>query len=524
MSGRKSLVVVTSVATVLAAAVVAAPAANAAKAPAQVSGARAGSVTATSAVLAWRAPASSVKNVVVRIAAGTRAPASASQGRAVATVSRSRTSVGVTRLAPGTTYTAGLFSSDGKRALSKPVAVRVQTLPAGVTGLYAQATYNTMRLAWAYAASPSTAGVVIRYAKGNSAPTSPKAGTLVPTSGKVRGATATGLALGTNYAFSVWARDAAGRVSSRSSAIFVTASTRSGGLSGVVTGSGKSLGGVEVSAYSNDEDGDGVSTTTADDGSYGLNNLKPGTYQVCFSADDATGGPSATGYVGSCVDSVVVAAGDPKAVSSALAIAYGFTGKITNADGEGLANIHVDFLGSNDEDDYLGSVHTDDNGVYERGGLPAGTTRVCAYEHDDDDASTYEYAYGCSSATITGVAGTFVTVPTFTLTKSGTLNGTLTNGSAGSGDVYLFDANGDYYNDYYLGDDQSDEFDFSDLPAGKYFVCAASGSGAYISSCSDGAGGSVFWDAGENGPSAQAGEITVESGSTTTVNFALMPD
>lgn len=155
-------------------------------------------------------------------------------------------------------------------------------------------------------------------------------------------------------------------------------------ISGRVTDSaGHGLGNVFVDIESATGD---TPTLTGGDGSYGLGGLKAGTYTVCFSLAEATGGNSdATGYVDQCYNNVrsggtptpvTLAAGQARTGINAKAAAGGaISGTVTDSAGHPIALTGVTATDASGTFSQVGQ--TDQNGKYVIRGLPAGNFSVC---------------------------------------------------------------------------------------------------------------------------------------------------
>jgi protocatechuate 3,4-dioxygenase beta subunit len=173
----------------------------------------------------------------------------------------------------------------------------------------------------------------------------------------------------------------------------VTTSTLSEALpvGGEVTGTvtdhaGTGLAGVQVQG---EDDSANPETTTSSSGSYALKGLDPGSEDVCFYAEGASGGSSTTGYLDSCFGEsspggdatpVTVSAGAVTAgVNEALTTAAAIGGTVTGPSGEAVQNVSVEVTPINDEAEpfTVGYASTNAHGYYAAEGLASGTYAVC---------------------------------------------------------------------------------------------------------------------------------------------------
>lgn len=342
MTGRKFVVVVASVATLMSAAVVTAPLADAkpkVKPPAKVAKARVASVSTSAASLTWKNPKSkNFKATVVRIATGTKAPKSVKAGRGIATVAKKRHAVSIGRLAAGTTYTVALFSSDGKKHYSKPVAVRLQTkaapkpvpAPVPTTGAISGVVYGGN-------ASTKLANVQVTAYPYRDGATNLHAVTAANGSYAFPGLvpdrydvcfdpdSAIGGPAGQTYDSGCLNKGDAVTVVAGVNVPGDIVLNKTTTLSGTVRGDGATLGGVDVQIY--DSTGEQIdSYNTDDDGQYSFDSAA-GVTKVCVDATNASGGSSATGYVSDC-KTPALAAG-PNTVDFDLGHGGALTGNVT---------------------------------------------------------------------------------------------------------------------------------------------------------------------------------------------------
>ncbi|MGC2742382.1 MAG: carboxypeptidase regulatory-like domain-containing protein [Candidatus Angelobacter sp.] len=169
----------------------------------------------------------------------------------------------------------------------------------------------------------------------------------------------------------------------------------------VVNGSGQGLSGATVSAA-------GLSTTTAADGSYALNNLPAG--QTTINA-------SLTGFQSGSATVTVVAATTTAAPAITLVSGSGsITGSVKTTAGAAISGASVGYGG--------GTATTDANGNYTLTGVPVGTVQLVA------SASGFQSV--TQSVTVSGGA---TSTANFTLAAgaaTGTVTGKITNASSGA--------------------------------------------------------------------------------------------
>jgi len=169
----------------------------------------------------------------------------------------------------------------------------------------------------------------------------------------------------------------------------------------VVNGSGTGLSGALVTAG-------GLTTTTAADGSYALNNLPAGSTTI---------NASLTGFQSGSATVTVVAAATTAAPAITLVSGSGsIAGSVKSSTGAAIAGASVGFGG--------GTATTDANGNYTLTGVPVGTVQLVA------SASGFQSV--TQSVTVTG--GNTSTA-NFTLTAgsaAGTVTGKITNASSGA--------------------------------------------------------------------------------------------
>lgn len=169
----------------------------------------------------------------------------------------------------------------------------------------------------------------------------------------------------------------------------------------VIEGSGQPLSGATVSAV-------GLTTSTAADGSYALNNLPAG--QTTIKA-------SLTGFQSGSATVTVVAATTTAAPAITLVSSSGsITGSVKTTAGAAIAGASVGYGG--------GTATTDANGNYTLTGVPVGTVQL--------GASASGFQSVTQSVTVSGGA---TSTANFTLTAApagGTVTGKITNASSGA--------------------------------------------------------------------------------------------
>ncbi|OGD18270.1 MAG: hypothetical protein A2W03_14105 [Candidatus Aminicenantes bacterium RBG_16_63_16] len=227
------------------------------------------------------------------------------------------------------------------------------------------------------------------------------------------------------------------------------------------------------------------SDTTDSMGYYYIYAIPEGTYWAYF---DGTAAGYASEYYR---DKMTFAAGDTITVSSwlwnwdinaQLAAGGGITGRVTGPGGAGIQNIRVQI-----KDVYGNTVVqplSDINGDYSSGGLAAGTYRVLFSNNGLDYVSEwYSDRYALwTAADVTVLAGSTTSNINAQLEASGTISGTVTDGSAGVNGVKveLYDT---YLNSAGLSamTNASGNYTLRAIPAGSYKVLFnTSGAGANV--------------------------------------------
>jgi hypothetical protein len=169
----------------------------------------------------------------------------------------------------------------------------------------------------------------------------------------------------------------------------------------VVNGSAAGLAGVAINAH-------GLSTLTAADGSYALNNLPAGQTTIAASL---------TGFQSGSATVTVVAAATTAVPTITLASGSGtITGTVKNSSGAAIAGASVGFGG--------GTATTNASGVYTLAGVPVGTVQLVA------SASGFQSV--TQSVTVTGGATATANFTLAAATGGGTVTGKVTNISNGA--------------------------------------------------------------------------------------------
>lgn len=537
MSPRKSISWAASVALVVAGMVATAPSATAKpkqKAPGKVSSVKVSSVTASTAVLSWKNPKSKKNRkftgTVIRVAAGTKAPASVKSGSAVASLGSKRTSVTVARLRPGAVYTVSIFSKGASKKYSKARAVRVQTAPAAVTSIYAQSTTDSIRVFWRLS-SATTARTIVRYQAART-PLAVNTGVGAPVAGRATAVLLKNLRANTSYGVSLWAVDRNGRISPRASAAFRTAPATSGSVTGSVTeqGTGRRLANADVSLYDNATDNEYEVSTTSN-GSFSLKGVLPGTYGLYASGDDASGGTSEAGYVGAQIDDIRVKAGTTMNFAVQLERGAGITGSVADPNDVPLADIDVEVEYANDFDDYTGTS-SDDDGTFDIEQISSqNATAICFSDSDvavNSDDSVTGYQENCLDIPddVVLVPGQITEIGKNVLSVAGAIRGTVSF-DTGSDDAYItvFDQDGEPVGYGFADDDEFSQYKVGGLAVNEdLYVCVSTREEKYGGQCYN-AGGGVAWNGDDDDlpDFADLTPVTTAPGETTkNIDFALV--
>ncbi|MFC6705026.1 beta strand repeat-containing protein [Flexivirga alba] len=215
-----------------------------------------------------------------------------------------------------------------------------------------------------------------------------------------------------------------------------------GGISGTVSAAsdGAKVSGATVQAYDANGSSIGTEPTTATNGTYTVAGLATGTYTICFSASDASGGSSTSGYLSQCyrgiawdgssappagTSAVPVTAGSVKpGVDAALKSAAGISGTVTSG-GAGVGGVNVEVF--NSAGNQVDSAATGTTGGFSVLGLPTGSYTVC---FDARYATGGGSAAGYLSQCYNGIAWSD---PSSDAPPSGTTAVSVTAGSTHSG-------------------------------------------------------------------------------------------
>ncbi|MBB4666161.1 protocatechuate 3,4-dioxygenase beta subunit [Microbacterium marinum] len=208
-----------------------------------------------------------------------------------------------------------------------------------------------------------------------------------------------------------------------------------GSITGRVTGTDDApIADIEVWVSEYDGGESSRSVITADDGSWAVNGLTPGTYRVYFDA------PASTSLIDEWWDdareysdatSIVVEAGAAvTGIDAALAVGGSISGTVRSASGV-VAGVQVEVSAKTADGflDYRGSTLTDGTGRYTFGGLEPGNY-VVSFTTDSSDNLVPEWWNNVTrSADATAIAITGATARTgidATLAKGATLSGIVT--------------------------------------------------------------------------------------------------
>ncbi len=350
--------------------------------------------------------------------------------------------------------------------------------------------------------------------------------------------------------------------------------TPGGSISGNVIAAqdGALLTGISVSAYAVEGTDDNVvsfgNAVTDNNGDYMINGLPTGSYYVCYSTTGASGGSSATGYIGECYSgapwymdpqdipnsgatTVAVATGSTTTdIDAALVPGGEITGTVTGSSSDPLAGVEVVAYGINSS--FTTATVTGADGSYTLRGLPTGTAGweydVCFDASGVTTGSSTGYAAQCyndvpwdayyvprgyppaaNSSNYTLVTPGAITPDIdAALAPAGVISGAVVFGSTGalSGvTVDVFDSNGYFEGSTITAADGS--YQIIGLGTGSYAVCFESRSelGTDYSTGSVGqCTGDVSWDGSHNSegeppsPPENVTDVQVTDGSTTIAN------
>jgi hypothetical protein len=366
-------------------------------------------------------------------------------------------------------------------------AVTAPTGPPPVQQLAAFQARGAVHLHWTNPAG--IGGVVVRLARGRTAPAGPATGTAVAAT--KAGATLTGLARGTAYAVSVWTQKD-GALSRRAMTSFSTTQSAvplTGTVTGIVTDTaGHPLRGAVVDGGFFSEE----QRTTSDAQGRFVLHVAPGRQWISAGGRNARGGESdRTGYSGDFAKMTVVAHTVRRGVHLVLHDAGELRGVATDARGVPLAGVAVTYIWPTpyvDPDftaiayayDGLPVAHTGPRGRYTLKGAPADAVVVCfdPSRVAGRNHARAGYAQRCSDRSVAVAPGQVRTLPAEAIppARGGMLLGTVT----GPGGHPLAHASVEverYRNPFNRDSARTDRagtFAVTNLPAGHYRVCVSS--------------------------------------------------
>lgn len=398
-------------------------------------------------------------------------------------------------------------------ASERAAVARATPRPPRVTNLAPYKDGSTVTLGWHNPDAALFRRVVVRYARGASAPRSPRSGIAV-TLPRLRATTATlrGLRPGRRYSAAVWVRDTIGRLSPRDATTFVAPAAATSAPA-IVTGKitdnhGAPLSGVMIAAQDEVDYGVRASTVTDAQGRYRLR-LPAAPYYLSADGSMATGGGSdATGYLGAGRD-VTLAGHGTLVYNAVLRPGAALTGRVTDGSGNPLAGIDAEAIPAwnyvAEDLDYNGfstdfpeqQVTTAPDGSFELKGLYPDAFRTC---FDPNDGTSYSadagfgYSEQCADTPHQLHAGGVVDVGSVALTTTprGGIAGRITSPSgAGVPGAGVFVAlEGRRFPVAYAVTGGAGGYTVDGLKPGTYRICAqtsqtvlsASGLG-YVSRC-----------------------------------------
>lgn len=402
--------------------------------------------------------------------------------------------------------------------------------PRPVNDLRAYDRGATTSLQWANPTTTPFDHVVVRYAKGTTAPANPRAGHGVSLARpKATSARLSGLARDTRYAVAVWAVDRRHRHSTARTVRFTTDATPAAGATytGLVTDTaGNPLLGARIEAddYATF---DSTVTATSDTNGVFLLHLPAGQWFVSVDGAQATGGNSdPSGYLGR-YRFVRLSAGDAKDGGTfALRPGGAITGRITDTHGHPLAGVtpyaapvtpyvQTDgIFGIYSFDESSGTTTRPDGTFTLTGVWPGDAVLLCVDTTSSSPKDAPGYGATCARSSTLVSAGALVTAPDLTLVpaRGATVSGTV-RAPAGhpiSGYVTIERRTSHSVTEAFVQTDPDGSYRVDGLAAGTYRVCAQQGPAPTASRTG-------------YAPGCAAHHVTVTAGHTATVNVTLQP-
>jgi Carboxypeptidase regulatory-like domain len=179
------------------------------------------------------------------------------------------------------------------------------------------------------------------------------------------------------------------------------AGTISGALTDAATGTPIGEDGVSVYDVNGGESADENFSGTAQDGTYEIPNLLPGTYKVLFEGEGSLASQYFKGASSLAAATVVTVkpSQTTAGINGALVTGGEISGTVRSAStGAGLADSEVSLIDSNGH--FQNGTRSDPNGHYTMTGIPAGTYYVQFFA--EDDLHTYQTLYYRGAATLAG--------------------------------------------------------------------------------------------------------------------------
>ena len=298
--------------------------------------------------------------------------------------------------------------------------------------------------------------------------------------------------------------------------------TPDGAISGTVTDAAGQINLASVSVTAYDSSGSYVtSTSTASDGSYTLENMVPGTYELEFTPSSGQNylpqyyhGESTL----ASADPVTVTSGQTTTgIGAGLATGGQVTGKVTDsATGQPIQYAYAELL--NASGGYVSEVSTAADGTFTLTALPTGTY-ILYFSASGHVNQYYNNESSLSSADqISVTAGSTTSAINAALVPYGAITGTVTDASTGHAlqyvEVEAYDTSGQAVGSAYTS--SSGAYTLSNLPPGTYAL--------YFYDYSS-ATGYVAQYYNDQSTLAAANGVTVNPGATTSaINAALVPE